>query len=219
MLADNPAGYWRLNEDNFPTIFDTSENGLDGVYMGSVRLGVMGALANDPDPAVRFDGVSWAELGDVLPLDMKKTFTLEAWILPDAADPDGGIMGKADYNATNGGYAGYIWVIHMGKLRLHRSAWGNGGDTNDTLADISTSSFTHIVTTYDGITVRHYLNGAMENAAAGDAVIPLIPDPLRIGSVQEWGNFTGVIDEVAIYEAVLPEARIQAHYEIGAGLR
>jgi len=218
VLADNPVGYWRLNETNFPDVFDTSGNNLNGVYVNNVDLEVTGALANDSDPAVKFDGASWADLGDVLPFDMKAKFTLEAWILPDAADPDGGILGKAVYDMSMGGYAGYLWVVINGKLRLHRSAWGVG-DGNDTMASVSTAAFTHIVTTYDGITIRHYLNGAMENASAGDAVIPVIPDPLLIGRVEGWGNFKGVIDEVAIYDVVLPEARIQAHYEIGAGLR
>jgi hypothetical protein len=210
VLADGPLGYWRLNEGSFPDVFDSSGNAHQGLINGNVQLQVGGALSGDF--AMRFEGGGWIDFGDVLDFPMKQEFTLEAWIQPDAASPDGGIVGKADYDSGLGGYAGYIWVVHNGKLRLHRTAYAMGSDTCDSDALIATDSFTYVVTTYDGITVRHYLNGLPENTGAGAAEMPDLTQSLLIGYVNNWGDFTGVIDEVAIYDYALSPPQITAHY-------
>ena len=42
-----------------------------------------------------------------------------------------------------------------------------------------------------------------------------IDEPFRIGTVKGWGNFHGVIDEVAIYNEVLSTLRINEHFAKG----
>jgi len=44
VLADNPAGYWRLGEASDTVTSDETTNNLDGTYNGSPTLGVAGAL-------------------------------------------------------------------------------------------------------------------------------------------------------------------------------
>ena len=44
------------------------------------------------------------------------------------------------------------------------------------------------------------------------------PDVLSIGYVDGGSRFTGLIDEVAIYDRVLPESEIQAHHSSGTRL-
>src|SRR5262245_26734042 len=56
VLADAPLSYWRLGDAVTPVAKDSASGRHDGVYKGGVTLGVVGAIANDPDTAVAFDG-------------------------------------------------------------------------------------------------------------------------------------------------------------------
>ena len=39
-----------------------------------------------------------------------------------------------------------------------------------------------------------------------------VPEQFYIGNARNWTNFKGVIDEVAVYDHPLAEARVTAHY-------
>ena len=43
------------------------------------------------------------------------------------------------------------------------------------------------------------------------------PNPFTIGQVGGWGDFVGYIDEVAVYDKALDEARVKAHYDAAQG--
>lgn len=58
VLNDGPIGYWRLGESTGSVAFDASPNNLHGTYVGSVGLGLPGAIAADSNSAAYFDGVS-----------------------------------------------------------------------------------------------------------------------------------------------------------------
>src|SRR5712664_2937528 len=56
VLAKGPVGYWRLGEAAGPTALDASGNCYDGTYLGNPAFGQTGAIVNDPDTAVAFNG-------------------------------------------------------------------------------------------------------------------------------------------------------------------
>ena len=58
ILADAPAGYWRMGETSGTTMTDATTNGNDGTYAGGVKLGQPGALTSDKATAVAFDGAT-----------------------------------------------------------------------------------------------------------------------------------------------------------------
>src|SRR5262245_36823989 len=64
VLAKGPVGYWRLGEDPGPTAFDEAANGHDGSYFGDPTFGEPGAIADDPNTAVRFSGADYVEIPD-----------------------------------------------------------------------------------------------------------------------------------------------------------
>ena len=52
VLADAPVGYWRLDESNGRTAYDSSGANRNGTYAAAgVALGASGALTGDPDTA------------------------------------------------------------------------------------------------------------------------------------------------------------------------
>ena len=56
VLADGPAGYWRLGETSGTTAVE-GMRGDHGTYTNGPTLNQAGALNGDTDPSVSFDGV------------------------------------------------------------------------------------------------------------------------------------------------------------------
>ncbi|HEV3260444.1 MAG TPA: hypothetical protein VG013_26550, partial [Gemmataceae bacterium] len=83
VLADNPAGYWRLGEASGTTASDSSGNGHNGTYMGGVTLGQPGAIAGDPNTSVAFNGTNGIVDTSFVPNVL--SFTIEAWVNPATA--------------------------------------------------------------------------------------------------------------------------------------
>ena len=79
----------------------------------------------------------------------------------------------------------------------------------------------HLVGTYDAATQtkRFYVDGQQVGAATV-AVNPNTARPLRIGAgaTEGYGDywFHGVVDEVAVYDQVLPPGHVLAHYRAGS---
>ena len=64
--------------------------------------------------------------------------------------------------------------------------------------------------TYDGTTLRLYVNGVQAASTAVSGSIIVSSGALRIGGNLVWGEyFNGTIDEVRIYNGALSAAQIQ----------
>src|SRR5712671_4787956 len=84
VLADAPAGYWRLGESSGTTAADSAGHNA-GTYVGGVTLGQAGALSGDSDTSVVLDGsIATVQIPDAAALDPTTQITLEAWIKPSA---------------------------------------------------------------------------------------------------------------------------------------
>jgi hypothetical protein len=74
------------------------------------------------------------------------------------------------------------------------------------------NAWTHLATTYDGATLRLYVNGMEVGSQTGGGSIQVSTGRLRIGGHAVWGEwFAGRIDEVRIYNRALSPAEIQAN--------
>ena len=71
--------------------------------------------------------------------------------------------------------------------------------------------WSHLAATYDGATMRLYMNGALVSSQARTGAIATSANPLQIGGDSLYGQyFNGNIDEVRIYNRALTQAEIQA---------
>jgi Concanavalin A-like lectin/glucanases superfamily len=102
-----------------------------------------------------------------------------------------------------------------GDKRVAREFYGAAGSVGYPAAH----RLYQLVSTYDGDTIRMYVNGVLNNELRVHGVIDgyTAHDGLSIGG--EYANvnpvFYGRIGEVSVYDHVLTPARIRAHYETG----
>ena len=91
--------------------------------------------------------------------------------------------------------------------------------TSSTGADIGVNgtsnlvlnTWTHVAVTYDGATLRLFVNGVQVDSHAASGAVLTSTGVLRIGGNAYWGEyFKGLMDEVRIYNRALTAAEIQA---------
>ena len=78
-------------------------------------------------------------------------------------------------------------------------------------ANLANNTWTHLATTYDGATLRLYVNGVQVASKAQTGSLATSASPLTIGGDPLDGQyFKGRIDEVRVYRAALSQSEIQA---------
>ena len=82
--------------------------------------------------------------------------------------------------------------------------------------DLPTNAWTHIVGTFNGSQFAYYVNGALVGSRVGELGIPNSA-PLRIGVSGDCfvAPFSGLLDEIAMYNRALTPAEVQALFLAG----
>ncbi len=204
VLADRPSGYWRLGETAGTTAADSSGNSRTGTISGGVTLGATGAVAGDSNTAIGFDGgTGQVAVADADPLRLNTPFTIELFAKLDTfANTWPGLLGKGPSYTANGWL---IWYQADGTVWFKRNGqkWGTGPGA------ITTDRYHHLAVTFDGTTLRWYVDGAQTTAAPASFPAITGTDPMLIGQGDNAGRDT--IDELAVYPTALTAPRIQAH--------
>ncbi len=86
------------------------------------------------------------------------------------------------------------------------------------VANIAENQWSHVVGTYDGTTLRLYVNGVLQGTNSFSGPINYQPSNLQIGKGAGAPNgfqWKGGIDEAAVYDRSLSENEVQALYNAG----
>jgi len=158
-----------------------------------------------------FDGVDdFVEVQDSSNLNLAQALSIDAWVNPSVANQSGGIVEKTVGDVVNTQYSVFL-EGGMAKFRLiivptvdHRTI------QSDSLIPIN--SWTHIAGTWDGATMKLFINGVQQTETL--AVTPPINSgvgPTLIGRLgSNIYHFAGHIDEVEIFNRALSQTEIQA---------
>ena len=201
VLAAAPQGYWSLDETNSGQAADASGKGRTGSFSGGVSGGQAGAGAGT---AVSFNGTDGAmTVADATALRLNGAFSIEMWVKLDAFTHTWpGLLAKGSASTANG-YL--IYFKPDGRMVFKRNNVEAATSTG-----ALTSGFNHFVVTYDGGTVRWYVNGALQTTKAVTFPTNNGTDAFVVGRGDEYGTMT--VDELAVYPSALDGGTIQAHY-------
>lgn len=199
---------------------DITGNHNNGTISGGVTF-VPGEVAQ----AFSFDGSSgFVSVPDSPSLDITDAITIDAWINPFSAGDTLGtlfVMLKGDNCCSDTQSFGFGWGTES-MLQSIVFRLGNSTTNTEVRSDpIPLNEFTHVAGTYDGTTIRLYVNGVLDVSATTDlgplqiTSSPLIMgSSLRNGTTQEF--FHGLVDEVEIFNRALSADEILAIYNAGS---
>ena len=85
-------------------------------------------------------------------------------------------------------------------------------------APLAIGVWTHLAATYDGVTMRFYVNGVQVGSRAQTGSMLVSTRALRIGGNSVWGEYlNGLVDDVRIYNRALSPAEIQTDMNTAVG--
>lgn len=223
VLDDQPIAFWRLEETAVPVAKD--ERGLhDATYRNAPLLGEPGIVGGramrmpagkrahftQDDAIFRFVGVH--------------PYTVELWVKLEILTPYQWLGGTEGPIGPRSGWSLFVEQVGTTAYEVWGPPLSDGGNElrralYQTAAPVVTGRFEHIVMVFDNLGASLWLDGVVRGGAATTVVAP-DTGTLMFGCRRTPGDLTacvenGVLDEVAIYDHPLSEARVLAHYQLG----
>jgi len=207
-IDPNLIGGWKFDEGSGTIAYDSSGNGNDGTLEDGPTV-VDGQFGQ----ALAFEGSRVAiPASDSLTADLfQGSFTLSAWINPKRT---GGTWQQifrsmiADDTSND-----TLFINNDGRLSWRGRIGGDwAGGMCETSSDVvPADQWTHVAVVGDGMSFRIYVNGALSQESAfqttdgSNATYYLGGDPTWIGE-----SYSGIIDDVRIYNVALTAEEIEA---------
>jgi hypothetical protein len=189
---------------------DQSGNGNNGT-MSATTWSTAGKYAG----AASFNGSSsLVTIPDSSSLDLKGALTLEAWVQPSAL---GTSWRTVVFKEQPGGmvyslYANGRASVPLGQVNIGGEREAGGA------SQLPVGTWTHLALTYDGASLRLYVNGTLVRTVAQTGSIASSAGALRIGGNTIWSEwFAGLVDDVRVYDRGLSAAEIAADMSTPVG--
>jgi len=203
VLADNPLGYWELDETSGTTALDSSGNGNNGTYVGGITQGTSGAFSGSS--AVLFDGsTGYVDLGGIW--SGANELTIETWV---------------NVSSSTGGFQAVVSSLALSQFaHLQLSDIGNITTYTDTgtlnfnnISQNPVDDWRHIALVAESGNSKIYIDGIEVSSNTATFASVNSASSIRIGSGYAGGRFfNGLIDDVAIYDHALSSADINRHF-------
>ncbi|GHF18798.1 LamG domain-containing protein [Pseudolysinimonas yzui] len=214
---------WRLGDASTAGVMD--DKGVannDGTFFNAPTPGVTGALPNDLDTAVQFDGINdYATAARQIAAD----FSIEFWV-KSSQNFVGEVYGQTPCTQWWHG-AGLVDADLAGGAQDFGVSMCAGKIVAGVgLPEISVASpatyndnrWHHVVFTRTQSTgaLALYVDGALVGTTTGNTGLLNAQSTLNFGRLGFGANyFAGTLDEVAVYTSVLPAGTVTNHYQLG----
>lgn len=190
---------------------DVTGNGNDGIIHGAI---LVADKFGNPNAAIHLDGIDdYIEIPNESNFDLTE-FTIISTIKVQDNETNNTIISKG-LNLGNftlrilddqGSWPGYVSYAHQ----TINGNWASIASNNS----IAIDEFLQIAVTVTSTEFRSYINGELERE--NNAVSPPVhnDEPVIIGA-SEWNHFSGVIDDIRIYNRALSGVEIRTIFQVG----
>src|SRR6266513_1600977 len=208
LMNPSPAGAqtpglvaaYAFSEGSGTTVADASGNNNNGTITAATWT-TAGKFGN----ALAFNGTSArVTVPNAASLQLTTGMTLEAWVFPTGSLTSW----RSVVDKTVDGY--YLMASTDQSNRPGVGGTWTGGNQNVAAPTVLTiNTWTHLAATFDGATVRLFVNGVQVASQAQTTPLATTPGTLQMGANSYGEFFAGRIDEVRIYNRALSATEIQ----------
>jgi hypothetical protein len=174
--AQGLVGAYGFDEPSGTAVVDASGAGNAGTISGATRVagGKFGA-------ALSFDGINdMVTVSDSNSLDLSPAMTLEAWV-----NPTGSGWRTAVFKERPGGLAYGMYASTDTNRPSTEITTASGSELRGPAA-LPANAWSHLATTYDGATLRLYVNCAQVASKTASGSLNISSGALRIGGNAIW---------------------------------
>jgi hypothetical protein len=212
--APDPIVYYSLGELD-AMVIDASGNGYDGTPQGAIVLSDEGYIGS----CYQFNG---SDTSIELQRPIQDAFTLAGWLKTATPGLDGTMAyhGSGLFWSDVGGSANDFVVAVLGtKLSFNV---GNPNTTVISNGDIVTDEWVHVAAVRDvaAPAIGVYINGTLDNRINHPNGDSLDRQPLLVigGNPNDSRYYTGLMDEVKVFDMALSESDIQGTIKSSVGI-
>jgi Concanavalin A-like lectin/glucanases superfamily len=203
VIADAPIHFWRCADGGGQIAHDIGSAPFHLIASGqAARLGYSGPNSNGGSLICPGGGADINSAGGNI-ASLTSPFSVEAWIWMFAAPA--AFADVVGWSAFNAGL-----TLQLNTNRTLQATLG--GTFPAQSGAISTQAWHQLAMTYDGTTIRQYVDGAASTTVAKAGPVT-VTQQFAIGADPSTANsFEGFISEVSIYGTTLSATQILAHF-------
>jgi Concanavalin A-like lectin/glucanases superfamily len=235
VMAGNPVAYWHFDESSGATTALDAAGSFDGQYLYTppdLTFGYPSGIPNNSiDTAIHVTNTAIVTIPYALELNpVTGPWTYEFWIQPTSVDPVNfhtPISSQANPNFTGLTLSG--WNIYLHPASYWTWNIFNGGPNGSFTSEfvdhpIVPGEWYYMVLTDDGTNMNWFVNnrlvltesvsgvGFVQNGINGDPSVAGGPTTIAIRSDNQFGDWDGGVEDLAIYNYVLSPLQIQEHF-------
>jgi len=187
---------------------DESGNGNHGTVMGATLTEDRSGNLNS---AYYFDGIDdYIDIGNDSTLKMSDAVTISVWVNLDYFPLSGWHNIISDHSPSYNN--GKIFRFQDNGIEILLDAEGSP-EARYNLPDTIAGIWQHLAATYDGNSVKMFVNGILVDSTERIGTIAINPNPLLIGKSGFGEYFPGVIDDIIIYNVGLSNSQVADLYQ------
>jgi prepilin-type N-terminal cleavage/methylation domain-containing protein len=200
LMGIDAVGIWNFNEGGGATVIDMSGNDNNGTINGATYKCDGGDTPNHEGCSLYFDGTD-NDYVSIPSTEKFPLFSLSIWVYNEQGG-DGRHSMLRDF-----------WEIVEERVCFWSYDFANDYWRCSSTGSVPYNEWTHIVTVWDGSVISHYIDGKLDwqdtNISSGTS-----QSFHRIAGYSSR-KFMGYLDNLRIYEQVLPSTEIQKLYVEG----
>ncbi len=210
------AGQWNMDDGTGTSASDSSGNGNTASFVNNPLW-----VAGQSGTAIQLDGSSYLRVPSSPSLSIAGSGISFGATYRHTIAADGFLLGKCitDYSyaleVDRGAQQFVAYLKTAGALNVMRfpASVPSGFQRYN-------NTWVQVYVTYDGTTIRGYINGLLAGSVAATGAVASNSDSFAIGARGgdgSWTKFAGVIDDASVYNRALTEVEVQSLYASHGG--